>query len=64
MEALNQREKYENLKLKTLEKQKSETEDLHKLVSGKKTLKSMFTKKTKEEEIAELEKTIAAVRKT
>jgi hypothetical protein len=59
LEAIEQREKFEALKIKAQEKQKSETEDLHKVLAGKTTMKTFFSKKPKEEEVQELEKNIA-----
>jgi len=47
--------------MKAQEKQKSETEDLHKVLAGKTTMKTLFSKKSKEEEVQELEKNIALV---
>jgi len=50
------------LKIKAQERQKSETEDLHKVLAGKTTMKTLFSKKSKEEEVQQLEKNIALVR--
>jgi len=47
-EAIAQRDKYENLKKKTESKQKSDTATLQKVLEGKKTLKTLFSKKNKE----------------
>ena len=61
LETLEQRDKFDSLKAKASEKQKSETEDLHKVLAGKTTMKSLFSKKSKDEEAQELEKVVAAV---
>lgn len=59
IETLEQRDKFDALKIKAAEKQKSETEELHKVLAGKTTMKTLFSKKSKEEETQELEKQIA-----
>ena len=62
MEAINQRDKYEGLKNKAQDKQKSDTLDLQKVLAGKTTIKTFFSRKPKEEEVGNLEKHIAQVR--
>jgi len=51
------------LKLKAQEKQKDDTLELQKFLSGKTTLKTFFSKKPREEEIAIMERNIASVGK-
>jgi len=59
IEAINQRDKYESLKSKNQDKQKSDTLELQKVLAGKTTLKGIFSRKSKEEEVSSLEKHIA-----
>ena len=61
MEAINQRDKYDSLKSKNQDKQKSDTLELQKVLAGKTTLKGIFSRKSKEEEVSTLEKQIAQV---
>lgn len=63
IEAINQRDKYENLKNKTHDKQKSDTLELQKVLQGKTTMKTLFSRKPKEEEVSALEKSIDAAGK-
>lgn len=55
-------ENYANLKQKAQDKQKSDAEDLQKVLSGKSTVKGVFLRKTKEEETKELEKQLEKVK--
>ena len=55
------RDKYDQLRIKTQERQKSETTDLQKIIGGKSTIKTMFSRKSKEDEISTLEKQIVKV---
>jgi len=61
LEAINQRDKYDSLKSKNQDKQKSDTLELQKVLAGKTTLKGIFSRKSKEEEVSTLEKQIAQV---
>lgn len=61
IEAVQQRDKYEQIKVKLLEKQRHDTIEYQKLVSGKTTLKSLMSRKTKDEDILTVEKQIAQV---
>ena len=61
MEANATRDKYDQLRLKAQDKLKSETNDLQKIIVGKSTMKSMFSRKSKEDEISVLEKQIVKV---
>lgn len=63
LEAIGQREKYMALKAKILEKQRSTAKTLDKVVEGKSTLKTFFSKRGKDEEIEVLEKEIANYKK-
>jgi len=63
LEAIGQREKYIALKAKTLDKQRSAAKTLDKVVEGKSTIKTMFSKRGKDEEIEILEKEIANYKK-
>jgi len=60
---MESKEHFNNLRGKAHSKQKSETEDLQKVLSGKSTIKGLFLRKTKDEEISDLEKQIAKVKK-
>ena len=55
------RDKYDQLRIKTQDRQKSETADLQKIIGGKSTIKTMFSRKSKEDEISTLEKQIIKV---
>jgi len=59
LDALEQKEHFNALKNKLQGKQKSETEDLQKVLSGKSTIKGLFLRKSKDEEVSDLEKQIA-----
>ena len=61
MEAIEQKDTYESLKSKAQSKQKSESEDLQKVMDGKSTMKGLFLRKSKDEEKSELESKIARV---
>jgi len=63
LEAISMREKYDTYRTKTQEKQKSETSDLQKIIGGKTTFKTIFSTKSKEEEISSLEKQIVKTTK-
>eukprot|EP01016_Furgasonia_blochmanni_P040070 TRINITY_DN5071_c0_g1_i4.p1 TRINITY_DN5071_c0_g1~~TRINITY_DN5071_c0_g1_i4.p1 ORF type:complete len:378 (-),score=137.15 TRINITY_DN5071_c0_g1_i4:353-1486(-) len=62
-EALRQKEAYEDFRAKTVEKQKEETLELQKLLSGKSSRRSIFSVKTKEESRLELERDISLINK-
>jgi len=49
------RDMYENLKNKASQRQKDLQIELQKVMAGKTTIKSLFTGKTKEEQIATLQ---------
>jgi len=59
LDAIAQKEHFNNLRSKTQSKQKGESEDLQKVLGGKTTMKALFLRKNKEEEIGDLEKSIA-----
>ncbi len=61
VEALDQKDVYETLKNKSQAKQKGESEDLQKVLSGKSTMKGLFLRKTKDEQVTTIEKNIAKV---
>ena len=61
MDAIEQKEHFNNLRTKAQSKQKSEAGDLQKVLGGKTTMKALFLRKNKEEEIGDLEKSIAKV---
>ena len=61
IEAITQRDRYDALKVKTQDKQKSDTLELQKVLAGKTTFKGLFSRKSKEEEVSSLEKQIADV---
>lgn len=61
-EALKMKTYYEELRIKTMTKKNSDSEDLSKMKMGKSTLKSIFTTKKNEEVVAELEKAIETVK--
>src|SRR5690606_27206771 len=64
IEAVAQRDLYQQLKNKAEEKQKSENVELQNVVSGKTTIRTLFskiTKKSKEESISIIEQTIKKV---
>ncbi len=61
IEAIDQRDKYESYKAKTFDKQKSDTSELQKVLAGKTTLKGIFSRKSKAEEVESLERHIAQV---
>ena len=58
-EAVATREQYENTMKKLQDKRKDDQEEMSKLVSGKTTLKSIFTKGNKADQIKLLERTMA-----
>lgn len=62
-EAISMRDKYEGYRAKTQERQKSETADLQKIIGGKSTFKTIFSTKSKEEDISSLEKQIVKTTK-
>jgi len=59
LEAIEQKDRIESLEKKARDKERSASEDLNKVLAGKKTMKTLLSKKSKEEEVAEFEKTIA-----
>jgi len=59
LDAIEQKEHFNNLRAKAQSKQKSESSDLQKVLGGKTTMKALFLRKNKEEEIGDLEKSIA-----
>jgi len=59
LEAIEQKDTYETLKTKAQSKQKSESEDLQKVMDGKTTMKGLFLRKSKDEEKTDIEKQIA-----
>jgi len=59
IEAIDQRDKYESYKAKTHDKQKADTSELQKVLAGKTTLKGIFSRKSKAEEVESLERHIA-----
>lgn len=59
LDAMEQKDHFNSLKGKSQGKQKSESEDLQKVLSGKSTIKGLFLRKTKDEEVTELESKIA-----
>lgn len=61
MDSLNGKKNYENLKEKAQQKQKEQQLELQKVLAGKTTMKSLFTRGSKEDTIANLEKAISAV---
>ena len=61
IEAIDQRDKYESYKAKTHDKQKADTSELQKVLAGKTTLKGIFSRKSKAEEVESLERHIAQV---
>jgi len=63
IEAIQQKEKYEQIKVKLQEKQKSDTAELQKILAGKTTFKSLLSRKSKDEELAAIEKQIAQTTK-
>jgi len=58
LEAINAKEKYEGLKMKSIEKKKNETQELQNILAGKTTLKTVFSSKSKDEHAAVIEKSI------
>lgn len=63
IEAINMRDMYENLKNKASQRQKDLQIELQKVMAGKTTIKSLFTGKTKEEQIATLQQQIDSANK-
>jgi len=63
VEAISMRDKYDQYRLKMQERQKSETSELQKLIGGKTTFKTLFSGKSKEEDISNLEKQIVRTTK-
>ena len=61
MEAIEQKDTYDALKVKAQSKQKSEAEDLQKVMEGKSTMKGLFLRKSKDEEKTDIEGKIAKV---
>ena len=61
LEAIEQKDRIESLEKKARDKERSASEDLNKVLAGKKTMKTLLSKKSKEEEVAEFEKIIANV---
>ena len=61
MEAIEQREKYQQTKEKLMEKIKSDTKQVQKLAEGKTTFKGLFSTKSKAEQAADTEKHITEV---
>ena len=61
MEAIEQKDTYDSLKTKAQSKQKSESEDLQKVMEGKSTMKGLFLRKSKDEEKTDIEGKIAKV---
>ena len=61
LEAMAQRDKYENMKNKLQEKQREETNNLQKILEGNYSITSRLLGKSKEEEMASLEKQIVHV---
>jgi len=59
LEAITQLETYEKAKAKAHDRQKSDTLELQKVLAGKTTFKGLFSRKSKEEEVQTLEKSIA-----
>ena len=64
MEALNQKGFYEQLKDKTEAKYKEQQLEMQKILSGKTTIGSIFSKGSKEDKITNMEKTISNVKIT
>jgi len=62
-EAIDQRDKYHAMRSKAQDKHKSETEDLGKVKSGKFTMKTIFSKKTADDEITEISRNISSATK-
>lgn len=63
IEAIDQRDRYETIKLKAQDRQKTETADLQNILAGKTSIKNFFSKKPKEEAASDLEKQIALTTK-
>jgi len=63
LEAITTRDKYEQLKTKTIEKKRNETLELQNVLSGKTTVKGLFSGKNKEDQARLLEKQINQVSK-
>jgi len=61
LEAIEQKDTYDALKVKAQSKQKSEAEDLQKVMEGKSTMKGLFLRKSKDEEKTDIEGKIAKV---
>jgi len=62
LEAMAQRDKYENMKNKLQEKQREETNNLQQILAGNYSIASRLLGKSKEDEMASLEKQIVHVR--
>ena len=63
MDAIAQKEHFNALRAKSQSKQKGESQDLQKVLGGGTTMKGLFLRKNKEQEIGDLEKSIAKVKK-
>jgi len=63
VQAVQQKEKYEQIKFKLQDKQKSDTAELQKLLAGKTTFKSILSRKSKDEDVTKLELQISQTTK-
>jgi DNA-directed RNA polymerase subunit H (RpoH/RPB5) len=63
IESISMRDKYDQYRIKMQDRQKSETSELQKLIGGKTTFKTLFSGKSKEEDISNLEKQIVKTTK-
>ena len=61
LETIEQKEKYENIRSKLQDKQRSDTQEMQKILAGKTTFKTVFSRKSKDEEISLIEKSLAEV---
>lgn len=61
LQAIEQREKYHQMREKLHEKIKSDTKQIQKITEGKTTIKGLFTTKSKDQQIADTEKHISEV---
>ena len=61
LETIEQKEKYESIRSKLQDKQRSDTQEMQKILAGKTTFKTVFSRKSKDEEISLLEKSLAEV---
>ena len=61
LEAISMKDKYEQLKIKAIEKKKTESQELENIIAGKTTLKGVFSGKSKGIHASNIEKSIAQV---